>query len=90
MIKSCSECTAKCCSSGEGPWKKVSFKQWYNNSTTPDGYNTQCENFDQKSQLCTVWKTDLPLECVVYVCGKRIYTDAELKSIQDVRNTFRL
>jgi len=82
MIKSCKECKTKCCKVGPGPYKTKPFDEFYSEAATHVGYNTVCENFDLDTELCRVWKTALPLECQVYVCHVKEYTDIDLKLIK--------
>jgi hypothetical protein len=88
MISSCAECTNRCCYNGPGPYKKVPFDSWYDNSTKPQGYNTMCEDYDEESGKCSIWKSKtkgLPIACIVFVCGNRSYTEKELADITAMR-----
>ena len=80
LVSSCQECKTKCCSVGPGPHKKVSPEVYLGNWGEYESYNTKCEAFvDGK---CANWGTDkLPLECRVYVCTSRKFSEAELETI---------
>lgn len=83
MIKSCQECKTKCCKNGPGPYKPLPFNEWFDKAVTYNGYNTKCENFNEESGNCDVWSTpQLPLACIVYVCGMREYSKEELENIK--------
>lgn len=86
MIKSCADCTTKCCKAGPGPHKVVSAEDWLYRLAGSDKYNTVCENHDLETGFCKLWNTmALPLVCKTFVCSVREYSEEELKEIDRYR-----
>ena len=76
-IKSCSECTDKCCSRGPGPYKKVRVEKWLSDGAE----NLMCKNFNEKTELCTIWNTDkFPVICETFICANKEWTVGQIIS----------
>ena len=81
MIKSCLECTNKCCFVGPGPYEALPAEEYLENFGTTESYNTKCESLGDDG-LCKLWGTpDFPQECRTYVCQTREYSEAEMRHI---------
>jgi len=80
MIDNCGDCKTKCCRAGPGPYKKMPPEMFLANYGEFENYNVQCEAFvDEK---CSLWGTpEMPLECRIFVCPTKTYTDLELNKI---------
>jgi len=46
-----------------------------------------CTHFDEEKELCKVYATPLfPVECAVYVCGIRKYSEQEMAEIKKIHH----
>ncbi len=91
VVNSCEDCKSKCCASGPGPYKPLRFEDWYETSISSEGYNTKCENFLTTSGRCMVWGTaQLPIACLLYVCGNKKLSKKKLQIMTDVRKEFQV
>lgn len=89
MIKSCAECTSKCCKTGPGPYKKLSPEEYLEVFGLSDAYNKACKHHNLKTGHCNVWGTPgLPIECRTYVCQTREYSDLELDTIDNIEEDY--
>ena len=84
MFDSCEKCTLKCCRIGEPPYKPLPFREWYHEAQTYDRYGYKCEWFNEDSGKCEVYLTNgYPIECAIFLCQNRIYSQQELKKIKE-------
>lgn len=85
MISSCNDCKTKCCKIGPGPYVVLRPSEFLEKFEMPENYNTVCKNFNLEQEKCRVWGTyRLPIECRLYVCHLRSYTENELDEIKAI------
>jgi len=83
MIDSCKDCKTKCCSVGPGPYKRIHPEVFLLNYGENDNYNKKCMWF--RNEQCMVWGTDkMPLDCKIFVCSNRKFSEAELDNIREL------
>jgi len=83
MIDNCQDCKTKCCSVGPGPYETIDHEVFLLNYGENDNYNKKCKALvDDK---CIFWGTDkMPLDCRIYVCQVRSFSESELKNIAKI------
>ena len=83
MIDNCADCKTKCCRVGPGPYEKIDHEQFLLNYGENDNYNKMCRHFiDEK---CSLWdKGETPLDCRIFVCYNRSFSEAELDHIRSI------
>ena len=87
MFKSCKECTMRCCSLGPGPYKSLPFTEWFHGGKSYERYNYKCEYFCLETEACLIYNTpQYPVECAIFVCQNKIYTQQELNRIKEYFN----
>lgn len=66
---------------GPGPHDLVGPEVFLLNYGYDDLYNKKCEGFMHGK--CIYWSTDkIPLECKIYVCQNRSFSESELENIK--------